>query len=77
MSQTEWFFNKEYLFDEKVMIAYHNLMHNTIQAFNLDNKNITSRIDKIFELERKFAFVIQKINIPNINQKYLILFFFF
>lgn len=37
------------------MFAYRSLMHNTIQFLNQDSRNLTVEIDRIFELERKFA----------------------
>ncbi len=52
-----WFFNKVYLFDDKVMLAYRNFMHSVISYMNNDNRNLTEDIDRIFELERKFSLV--------------------
>ncbi|CAF0711920.1 unnamed protein product [Brachionus calyciflorus] len=55
VSQPDWFFNKENLFNDKLMFAYRNLMHSIIQFLNSDNKDLTVDIDQIFELERKFS----------------------
>ncbi len=55
VNQPMWFFNRVYLFDDKVMLAYRNYMHSVIQYMSSDTRNLTDEIDRIFELERKFS----------------------
>jgi hypothetical protein len=55
ISQPEWFFNKEFVYDAKIMENYKALMFNIIKLMKVSNKNMSSDVKKILELEREFA----------------------
>ncbi|RNA08867.1 neprilysin isoform X2 [Brachionus plicatilis] len=55
LSQPEWFFNKENLLDDKLMQAYKDLMITVVKNLNKENLNLTAGVDKMLEIEQKFA----------------------
>lgn len=57
ISQPEWFFNKEYLLDGKIMYAYKNYMRSMIYSLSDEKSNLTKQIDRIFEIEKEFSMV--------------------
>lgn len=59
LAQPSWFFNKEYILNQRIMNAYSQLMTNTIKFLNPLSSNFTDEIKAILELENRFAMVIQ------------------
>jgi hypothetical protein len=55
ISQPEWFFNKEFVYDGKIMENYRTLMFNIIKLMKVSNKNLLSDIKTILAFEREFA----------------------
>ena len=56
-SQPGFYFNKEYINDENIMNEYKGLMTSVIGYMYTGEKNLTSDIQRIFELEMEFSMV--------------------
>ncbi len=54
-SQPGFYFNKEYINDENIMNEYKNLMTSVIGYMYAGEKNLTSDIQRIFDLEMEFS----------------------